>query len=170
MTGPPNQADRNDPGDFSQYKYFKAVNNKHGVRQDLEALCKFVRETLFYAMIHELEDREQTQMMRSWEKMERQAKFLSMFSSETRRKYPMLNWLKVRRKKRNNIWNSCGKRGYELRVGTTSGKPWAMKSRLYMQEFVKALRVSGCQQDMGFVYQNVNLKLFQRTSTWLFCE
>ena len=29
------------------------MNNKHGVRQDLEALCKFVRETLFYAMIHD---------------------------------------------------------------------------------------------------------------------
>jgi hypothetical protein len=29
------------------------MNNKHGVRQDMEALCKFVRETLFYAMIHD---------------------------------------------------------------------------------------------------------------------
>lgn len=29
------------------------MNNRHGVRHDLEALCKFVRETLFYAMIHD---------------------------------------------------------------------------------------------------------------------
>ncbi len=34
-------------------KYFKAMNNKHGVRVDMEALCKFVRETLFYALIHD---------------------------------------------------------------------------------------------------------------------
>ena len=54
MTGPPQQADQNAAGDMSQYKYFKAVNNKHGVRQDMEALCKFVRETLFYAMIHDV--------------------------------------------------------------------------------------------------------------------
>ena len=55
MTGPPQPpADNsNGPQDSSQYKYFKAVNNKYGVRQDLEALCKFVRETLFYAMIHD---------------------------------------------------------------------------------------------------------------------
>jgi hypothetical protein len=54
MTGPSQQADhQNDPVDSSQYKYFKAVNNKYGVRQDLEALSKFVRETLFYAMIHD---------------------------------------------------------------------------------------------------------------------
>lgn len=35
------------------YKWYKAIDNKHGVRQDMEALCKFVRETLFYAMIHD---------------------------------------------------------------------------------------------------------------------
>lgn len=29
------------------------MNNKHGVRQDMETMCKFVRETLFYAMIHD---------------------------------------------------------------------------------------------------------------------
>ena len=29
------------------------MNNRHGVRHDMEALCKFVRETLFYAMIHD---------------------------------------------------------------------------------------------------------------------
>ncbi len=29
------------------------MNNKHGVRHDMEALCKFVRETLFYALIHD---------------------------------------------------------------------------------------------------------------------
>jgi hypothetical protein len=39
--------------DSSLSKYFKAVNNKHGVRHDLEVLCKFVRETLFYALIHD---------------------------------------------------------------------------------------------------------------------
>jgi len=37
----------------SNNKYFRAINNKHGVRQDMEAMCKFVRETLFYAMIHD---------------------------------------------------------------------------------------------------------------------
>lgn len=35
-------------------QYFKAVNNKRGVRQDLEILCKFVRDILFYAMIHDI--------------------------------------------------------------------------------------------------------------------
>mgnify|MGYP001811220841 CR=1 FL=1 len=54
MTGPPQQPDQNEREESSQYKYFKAVNNKHGVRQDMEALCKFVRETLFYAMIHDV--------------------------------------------------------------------------------------------------------------------
>jgi hypothetical protein len=34
-------------------KYFRAINNKHGLRQDMEAMCKFIRETLFYAMIHD---------------------------------------------------------------------------------------------------------------------
>ena len=54
MTGPLQQTEVNVPsGDSSQYKYFKAVNNKYGVRQDMESLCKFVRETLFYAMIHD---------------------------------------------------------------------------------------------------------------------
>ena len=42
------------PRDNSQNKYFRAVSNKHGVRNDMEALCKFVRETLFYAMIHDV--------------------------------------------------------------------------------------------------------------------
>ena len=51
MTG--QQANQNE-GDSSQYKYFKALSNKHGVRQDMEALCKFVRETLFYALIHDV--------------------------------------------------------------------------------------------------------------------
>lgn len=37
----------------SNNKYFRAISNKHGVRQDMEAMCKFVRETLFYAMIHD---------------------------------------------------------------------------------------------------------------------
>jgi uncharacterized protein YfcZ (UPF0381/DUF406 family) len=52
MTG--QQQNQDIPGNTSQNKYFKAVNNRHGVRNDLEALCKFVRETLFYAMIHEV--------------------------------------------------------------------------------------------------------------------
>ena len=47
MTGPQQQRD------LSLNKYFLAINNKHGVRHDMEALCKFVRETLFYAMIHD---------------------------------------------------------------------------------------------------------------------
>ena len=29
------------------------MNNKNGVRHDMEVLCKIVRETLFYAMIHD---------------------------------------------------------------------------------------------------------------------
>lgn len=54
MTGQTLQLDNNVPrGDSSHSKYFRAVNNKHGLRQDMEALCKFVRETLFYAMIHD---------------------------------------------------------------------------------------------------------------------
>lgn len=54
MTGPLQQlTDQTAPRASSQYKCFKAINNKHGVRQDMEALCKFVRETLFYAMIHD---------------------------------------------------------------------------------------------------------------------
>ena len=53
MTGPVYQAHQTTPNETSQSKFFKAVNNRHGVRNDLEALCKFVRETLFYAMIHE---------------------------------------------------------------------------------------------------------------------
>ena len=48
MTGPQQQQ-----RELSLNKYFLAINNKHGVRHDLEALCKFVRETLFYAMIHD---------------------------------------------------------------------------------------------------------------------
>ena len=55
MTGPPlQQIDQNVPRDTSLHKYFKAKNNKNGVRHDMEALCKFVRETLFYAMIHDV--------------------------------------------------------------------------------------------------------------------
>jgi hypothetical protein len=54
MTGQAHQQlGPNGPQDASLYKYFAALNNKHGVRQDMEALCKFVRETLFYAMIHD---------------------------------------------------------------------------------------------------------------------
>lgn len=54
MTGPLQQLpDQNEPQVSSHYKCFKAINNKHGVRQDMEALCKFVRETLFYALIHD---------------------------------------------------------------------------------------------------------------------
>jgi hypothetical protein len=53
MTGQVYQGHQTIPNEPSQNKYFKAVNNRHGVRNDLEALCKFVRETLFYAMIHE---------------------------------------------------------------------------------------------------------------------
>jgi len=56
MTGqlPHQQTDGNVLCDTSQNKYFRAVSNKHGVRNDMEALCKFVRETLFYAMIHDV--------------------------------------------------------------------------------------------------------------------
>lgn len=54
MTGQSlHEIDQNVPRDSSLSKYFTAVNNKHGVRHDLEALCKFVRETLFYALIHD---------------------------------------------------------------------------------------------------------------------
>ena len=53
MTGQPIQLQQNDPQESSNYKCFKAMNNKNGVRNDMEALCKFVRETLFYAMIHD---------------------------------------------------------------------------------------------------------------------
>ena len=48
------EMDKTGSVELSQYKYFKAINNKHGVRQDMETLCKFVRETLFYAMIHDV--------------------------------------------------------------------------------------------------------------------
>lgn len=41
------------PQDLTNTKYFKAINNKNGVRKDMEAMCKFVRETLFYALIHD---------------------------------------------------------------------------------------------------------------------
>lgn len=59
MTGPllqqqQQQTDQNAPRVAdSSYKCYRATTNKHGVRQDMEALCKFVRETLFYAMIHD---------------------------------------------------------------------------------------------------------------------
>jgi len=41
------------PQDLTNTKYFRAINNKNGVRKDMEAMCKFVRETLFYALIHD---------------------------------------------------------------------------------------------------------------------
>lgn len=54
MTGQRQQDNQTDQQDSSsQNKYFRAVNNRHGVRNDMEALCKFVRDTLFYAMIHD---------------------------------------------------------------------------------------------------------------------
>ncbi len=54
MTGQPRQhLDNNVPRDSSLCKYVMAMNNRNGVRNDLEALCKFVRETLFYALIHD---------------------------------------------------------------------------------------------------------------------
>lgn len=54
MTGQPQlQAGQNDPRESSDYKWYRAISNKHGVRQDMESLCKFVRETLFYALIHD---------------------------------------------------------------------------------------------------------------------
>jgi hypothetical protein len=45
--------DNNVPRGSSLGKYAAAVNNRTGVRNDLDALCKFVRETLFYALIHD---------------------------------------------------------------------------------------------------------------------
>lgn len=53
MTESHQQQQHNGPQDSLLNKYFNALNNKHGVRLDMEALCKFVRETLFYAMIHD---------------------------------------------------------------------------------------------------------------------
>jgi uncharacterized DUF497 family protein len=53
MAGQGNQQESNNRGDTSLYKYFKALDNKHGVRLDMEAMCKFVRETIFYALIHD---------------------------------------------------------------------------------------------------------------------
>lgn len=53
MTVPLLQEHHHIQQDTSRNRYFRALNNRHGVRNDLEALCKFVRETLFYAMIHE---------------------------------------------------------------------------------------------------------------------
>jgi len=53
MTAPLEPANVNAPRELSNNKYFRAINNKHGLRQDMEAMCKFVRETLFYAMIHD---------------------------------------------------------------------------------------------------------------------
>jgi hypothetical protein len=54
MTGQPLLLqEQNDPQESSNYKWFKAINNKHGVRHDMEMMCKFVRDTLFYAMIHD---------------------------------------------------------------------------------------------------------------------
>ena len=53
MTGQPRGQDQDVSRDSSLQKYLKAMNNKHGVRLDMEALCKFVRETLFYALIHD---------------------------------------------------------------------------------------------------------------------
>ena len=53
MTGQLQVLNQIDPQEPSQYRCFKAINNKYGVRQDMEALCKFVRETLFYALIHD---------------------------------------------------------------------------------------------------------------------
>ena len=54
MTAPLEPANQNaPPRELSNNKYFRAINNKHGLRQDMEAMCKFVRETLFYAMIHD---------------------------------------------------------------------------------------------------------------------
>lgn len=54
MTGQPLfQVDDNVPRESSLCKYVMAMNNRNGVRHDLETLCKFVRETLFYALIHD---------------------------------------------------------------------------------------------------------------------
>ena len=59
MTGPlqqqqqQQQTDQNAPRVTDSFKCYKATINKHGIRQDMEALCKFVRGTLFYAMIHD---------------------------------------------------------------------------------------------------------------------
>ena len=39
--------------ELTKTKYWRALKNKHGVRTDTEAMCKFVRETLFYALIHD---------------------------------------------------------------------------------------------------------------------
>ena len=54
MTAPHESPNHGTPWELSNNKYFRAINNKHGVRQDMEAMCKFVRETLFYAMIHDV--------------------------------------------------------------------------------------------------------------------
>ena len=54
MTGQPLlQVDTNVPRESSLCKYVAAMNNRNGVRHDLETLCKFVRGTLFYALIHD---------------------------------------------------------------------------------------------------------------------
>ena len=80
MTAPLEPANLNAPRELSNNKYFRAINNKHGLRQDMEAMCKFVRETLFYAMIHDTNGSAQTQTMTSWERTVRPVKSLSMFS------------------------------------------------------------------------------------------
>lgn len=53
MTAPLEPTNLNASRELSRNKYFRAIHNKHGLRQDMEAMCKFVRETLFYAMIHD---------------------------------------------------------------------------------------------------------------------
>jgi len=39
--------------ELTKTKYWRAITNKHGLRNDMEGMCKFVRETLFYALIHD---------------------------------------------------------------------------------------------------------------------
>ena len=112
---------------------------------------------------------EQTHRMKSWEKTEKPAEFLSMSSSETRRKFRMWSWWKVHWRKRNSIWDSCGKRGCGLRVVTISERLWAMKSLLFTLVFVKALRVSDCGKYVTLMQYNVPHP-FERISTWLFSK
>ncbi|MFM8622595.1 MAG: hypothetical protein ACKOB3_04365 [Holophagaceae bacterium] len=53
VTPPPPPPPPTAPNEFIHTKYFRAIHNKHGKDIDMENMCKFVRDFIFYAFIHD---------------------------------------------------------------------------------------------------------------------
>ena len=169
MTGQPQQQEHDISRDSSLYKYLKAMNNKHGVRFDMEALCKFVRETLFYALIHDARGSSTNPNDEVMGENGKACKIFVLVFLRDKDKISNSEMLESTPEEKSSTWNSCGKRDYRQRGDTTSGKHWVTKSSLFTQELQKVLRVSGDWYHglLSYLMHNFLTNDSKRTSSWL---